>query len=211
MKLTKCFCALILTTSVLTACNQNEQNATPVGSENNVQTEEKNTIKKHDSVNLPVNVFVNKNYMIEGQQVTYLRSITDVAIREFDEATEIEFLDTYGSAISNQGFDLQNDYKLLEITMKQETKEEARSKPYDTLILENSSLVIGDIELGNQNDFIMYQQNVLGTDYKVGRTFDETGRLLMAIPNEYANEPNLQLRVIQELDGEKKYIYIDLN
>ena len=96
--------------------------------------------------------------------------------------------------------------------MKQETQEEARSRPYEALMLnEGSGLVIGDNELANQNEFIMYQQEFLTTDYKVGDTLDETGKILMAIPNSYANDPNLQIRIKQELDGEKKYIYVDMN
>jgi hypothetical protein len=79
------------------------------------------------------------------------------------------------------------------------------------MLSEGSGLVIGDSELANQNEFIMYQQEFLTTDYKVGNTLDETGNLLMAIPNSYANNPNLQIRTKQELDGEKKYIYIDVN
>lgn len=210
-KLTKKLVVLSLSVSVLSACAQQENS--PVNKkENTVQTHEKKEVKKHETVSLPVNVFVNKNYKIEGQQVTYSRSITDVTIQDFDEATEIEYLDLYGQSVRSQGFDLQNDYKLLVITMKQETQEEARSKPYEALMLsEGSGLVIGDSELANQNEFIMYQQEFLTTDYKVGNTLDETGNLLMAIPNSYANDPNLQIRTKQELDGEKKYIYIDVN
>ena len=69
------------------------ENKIPVNGEKEIQTPVKDVVKKHETVNLPVNIFVNKNYKIEGQQVTYSRSITDVAIQSFDEATEIEYLD----------------------------------------------------------------------------------------------------------------------
>lgn len=210
MILSKKILVLIAATSVLSACNQNE-NQLPVNGEKEIQAPAKNVVKKHETVSLPVNVFVNKNYKIEGQQVTYSRSITDVTIQGFDEETEIEYLDLYGQSVRSQGFDLQNDYKLLVITMKQETQEEARSKPYEELMLsEGSGLVIGDSELANQNEFIMYQQEFLTTDYKLSKTFDEKGEILMAIPNEYADDPNLQFRIKQVLDDEKKYIYVDM-
>ena len=211
MKLTKHFYTFVLAASVLSGCNQNE-NQMPVNSESKIETPEVNAIKKHAAVNLPVNVYVDSNYKIEGQQVKYSRSITKVAIQNFDEATEIEFLDRYGNAVRSQGFDLQNEYKLLVITMKQEVKEEARSRPREAFMFnEGSGLVIGDSNLSIQNEFLRYQEEFLTKDFKVGRTFDETGKILMAIPKDYANDQNLQLRINQDIEGEKKYIYIDVN
>lgn len=210
MKFTKSFLVLILSVSVLSACNQNDNNGTKNGS-SEIQTPVKKDVEKNDSVNLPVDIFVESNYKIEGQQVTFARSITNVEIRDFDESSEIEFLERYDNDVRRQGFDLQKDFKLLVVTMKQETKEEARSKPLEALMFnEGSGLVIGDVELASQNDFIMYQQEFLAIDYKVGKTLEGEGNALIAIPKEIANDPNLQLRINQKIDNENKYIYIDL-
>lgn len=211
MNMTKKLAIIVLSVSVLSACGQ-EENGPVNSNDGTAKTHETKEVKKHESEKLPVAIYMDSDYKIEGQQVGFQRIITSVEMKEFNESTEIEFYDRYDKEVRNQGFDLQNDFKVLEIKMKQETKEEARSRPLEAFMLnDGSGLVIGDNELGSQDDFLMYQQAFLTTDYKVGKKLDETGDILMAIPKEYADNPNLQLRIKQQLDDEKKYIYIDLN
>ncbi|MED4455627.1 hypothetical protein [Metabacillus fastidiosus] len=202
---------IVLSASVMAACGQEDK--TSLNSESStVQTYNKQESEKHASEKLPVNIYMDNDYKVEGQQVGFQRTITNVEIKEFSETSELEFYEFYDRALRNQGLDLQKDYKLLEIDMKKEAKEEARSRPLEAFMLsDGSGLVIGDNELASQNEFLMYQQDFLATDFKVGKTLEGTGSILMAIPNEYADDPNLQLRIKQQIDDEKKYIYIDLN
>lgn len=210
MKLTKKVAAVFLSASVLAACNQGEKVA--VNKNEEVQKPIKEEIQKHEAATLPVTIFSDSSYKIEGETVAFDRSIQSIEMKDFDEPSELEFYDRYGKTVRNQGFNLQQDYKLLKILLKQETKEEARSKPLEAFMLnEGSGLVIGDTELASQNEFLLYQQEFLSTDFKVGKTLEGKGEILMAIPREFADDPNLQFRVIQNIDSMKKNIYIDLN
>lgn len=209
--MTKKLAIIVLSVSVLSACGQEENR--PVNSnDGTAKTHETKEVKKHESEKLPVAIYMDSDYKIEGQQVGFKRTITKVEMKNFTESSEVEFYDRYDKTVRNQGLDLQNDYKLLEINIKHETEKEARSRPYEAYMLnDGSGLVVGDNELASQNDFLMYQQDFLARDFKVGKTFEGTGNIMMAIPKEYAVDPNLQLRIEQQIDKTKKYIYIDLN
>lgn len=210
MKLAKKLIFLALSVSVLSACGQ--ENSPKNGIDNPIKTPDKKEVKKHESEKLPVTIYSDSDYNIEGDQVGFKRIITNVQMKDFDESLEIEFYDSYDNEVRNQGFDLQKDYKLLLIDMKHETEEVARSHPYEPFMLnKGSGLVIGENELASQNEFLMYQQEFLAQDFLVGSTNDETGDIMMAIPKEYADDPNLQLKILQQIDDEKKYIYVDLN
>lgn len=45
----------------------------------------------------------------------------------------------------------------------------------------------------------------------VGRTIKESGNIVLAIPNEYAKNKSLQLKLVQKIDGKNQLVYIDLN
>ncbi len=212
MKLTKKLAFIVLSVSVLSACAQQEQVNSPINENDDTnQVHEEKEVKKHESEKLPVTIFSDNEYKIEGQQVGFKRTITKVEMKDFNESSEVEFYDRYDSTVRNQGLNLQNDYKLLEIDIKHETESEARSRPHEAYMLnDGSGLVVGDNELASQNDFLMYQQDFLARDFKVGKTYEETGNIMMAIPKEYAEDPNLQFRIEQQIDEAKKYIYIDL-
>lgn len=198
---------LLLSVSVLFGCTEEEGSIIP-----NSDSEERIQIKKHETVNLPVEVFIDSNYQIEGKQVGFIRSITDIEIKDFDDPLEIEFLERYGNAVRKQGFNLQRDYKLLVINMKHEVQQAAGRSPVEGYVLNvGSGLVIGDESLINKNEFLRYQEEHMLREFKVGTTLKETGNILLAIPNEFANDENLQLKINQKLDNENKYIYIDLN
>lgn len=206
MIIRKRFLVLLLSTSVLVGCNQGDSSVTS-NPDNAIQISE----KKHEAVNLPVDIFVDSSYKIEGEQVGFTRSITDVEIKDFDDSSEIEFLERYGNAAS-QGFDLQKDFKMLVISMKHEVHKEALSRPLESYSLNaGSGLVIGDIDLLSRNELLKYAQDYISTGYMPGgSTFDETGNILLPVPNEFVNDKYLQLKITQKLDNKNNYIYIDL-
>lgn len=206
MIIRKRFLVLLLSASALVGCNQGDSSVTS-NPDSDIQISE----KKHEAVNLPVDIFVDSSYKIEGEQVGFTRSITDVEIKDFDDSSEIEFLERYGNAAS-QGFDLQKDFKMLVISMKHEVHKEALSRPLESYSLNaGSGLVIGDIDLLSRNELLKYAQDYISTGYMPGgSTFDETGNILLPVPNEFVNDKYLQLKITQKLDNKNNYIYIDL-
>ncbi|PFW16959.1 hypothetical protein COL22_01945 [Bacillus thuringiensis] len=197
----------MLFVSMLSACsgqNENvvkEQQQTPIKS-----------VKKNESVNLPVNIFKDSKYEIEMQKVGFTRSITNVEMKDFDQSSELDLRDRYNEYVSNKNLNLKKDFKLLIINMKHEIHEEARSKSHEGYLLnKGSGLVIGDNEIASQNEFLTYQQKYITTDWRAKMTSEQTGKVLLAIPNEYAKNKSLQLKLVQKIDGENKLVYIDLN
>lgn len=196
-----------MSASVLSACNQGDKTSTNQYSE--IRTPEEKVVKKHEAVNLPVDVFKNSDHKEKGQ--TFIRSITNVELKDFDETSELEFLDRYDNAVRIQNFDYPKDYKLLVITMKHEMQGD-NPNLYESFVFNaGTGLVIGDDNLAKENEFLKYQQEYVTNMFRVSSTSDESGNILLAVPNEYANEKNLQLKIVQKLDNESKYIYIDLN
>ncbi|AKR13125.1 hypothetical protein PDK93_17510 [Bacillus cereus] len=192
---------------MLSACsgqNENvvkEQQQTPIKS-----------VKKNESVNLPVNIFKDSKYEIEMQKVGFTRSITNVEMKDFDQSSELDLRDRYNEYVSNKNLNLKKDFKLLIINMKHEIHEKARSKSHEGYLLnKGSGLVIGDNEIASQNEFLAYQQKYITTDWRAKMTSEQTGKVLLAIPNEYAKNKSLQLKLVQKIDGENKLVYIDLN
>jgi hypothetical protein len=170
------------------------------------------SVKKNESVHLPVNIFENNNYKIEGQKVTFTRSITNVEIKDFDQSSELDFRDRYNDYVSKKKLNLKNDFKLLIINMKHEINEKARSNPYEGYLLnEGSGLVIGESELASENEFLEYQQRYITADHRAKSTFEQSGKILLAIPNKYAKNKSLQLKIVQKINKTNKLIYVDLN
>ncbi|EJR49899.1 hypothetical protein IIO_06495 [Bacillus cereus VD115] len=198
----------MLSASMLSACSSQSENVV----KEQQQTQAKKTVKKNESVNLPVNIFKNSNYDIAMEKFIFTRNITSVEIKDFDESSELDFRDRYNSYVSNKNLNLKNDFKLLIINMKQEINEKAKSSPLEGFVLnKGSGLVIGDKELASGNQFLEYQQTYITTAYMVGRTTKDSGNILLAIPNEYAKNKSLQLKLVQKIDGANKLVYIDLN
>lgn len=202
---------MILSVFILSACGQTE-NISPVNGENKIQSSVEKVIKKHEAVELPVIIYKDSEYdKLSGKEKTFTRRITSTEIKDFDESTEIEFLERYGNDVRRQHFDLRNDYKLLVITMSHELKgEEKRSIREAFMLNAGSGLVLGDDELAMTNEFLSYQQEYVATDYRVGKTIGETGDIFLAIPNEFADNEYLQLKVLQKLDDESTYIYVNV-
>lgn len=201
----------MLSASMLSACNNQDVNNGSNNSERH-ETSTKSNIKKNESVNLPVNIFKDSDYKIEGQKVIFTRNIINVEMKDFDDSSELDFRDRYNSYVSNKNLNLKNDFKLLIINMKHEINEKARRSPHEGFLLnKGSGLVIGDKELASENEFLEYQQTNITTDYMVKKTSEESGDILLAIPNEYAKNKSLQLKLVQKIDGENKLVYIDLN
>ncbi|WP_176545371.1 hypothetical protein [Bacillus pseudomycoides] len=197
----------MLSASMLSACS---------GQNDNVVKEHQQTpiksVKKNESVNLPVNIFENNNYKIEGQKVTFTRSITNVEMKDFDQSSELDFRDRYNDYVSKKNLNLKNDFKLLIINMKHEINEKARSNPYEGYLLnEGSGLVIGENELASENEFLEYQQTYITADHRAKSTFEQSGKILLAIPNKYAKNKSLQLKIVQKINKTNKLVYVDLN
>lgn len=216
MKLTKKILFLVLSASVLSACNQGSKNLPVYGdNQNQIPASEvaDKVVKKHETVQLPVNIYQNSDYDSFNsfrKKITFTRTITSVEVKEFDESTEIEFSEFYGHN-RTQHIDLQKHYKLLVINMSHELKGDEK-KPFEPFMLNAGSvLVIGEDEIALMDEFLNYQQQAIATDYKMGSTFDETGYIFLAIPNQFAENKNLQLKILQKLDDVKKYIYIDVS
>ncbi|PGW73721.1 hypothetical protein [Bacillus thuringiensis] len=197
----------MLSVSMLSACSSKSENVVKEQQQTPIKS-----VKKNESVNLPVNIFKDSKYEIEMQKVGFTRSITNVEMKDFDQSSELDLRDRYNEYVSNKNLNLKKDFKLLIINMKHEIHEKARSKSHEGYLLnKGSGLVIGDNEIASQNEFLAYQQKYITTDWRAKMTSEQTGKLLLAIPNEYAKNKSLQLKLVQKIDGENKLVYIDLN
>ncbi|WP_176543227.1 hypothetical protein [Bacillus pseudomycoides] len=197
----------MLSASMLSACNSQNDNVVKEHQQTPIKS-----VKKNESVHLPVNIFENNNYKIEGQKVTFTRSITNVEMKDFDQSSELDFRDRYNDYVSKKNLNLKNDFKLLIINMKHEINEKARSNPYEGYSLnEGSGLVIGENELASENEFLEYQQTYITADHRAKSTFEQSGKILLAIPNKYAKNKSLQLKVVQKINKTNKLVYVDLN
>lgn len=192
---------------MLSACSDQNENVVKEQQQTPIKS-----VKKNESVNLPVNIFKDSKYEIEMQKVGFTRSITNVEMKDFDQSSELDLRDRYNEYVSNKNLNLKKDFKLLIINMKHEIHEKARSKSHEGYLLnKGSGLVIGDNEIASQNEFLAYQQKYITTDWRAKMTSEQTGKVLLAIPNEYAKNKSLQLKLVQKIDGENKLVYIDLN
>lgn len=197
----------MLSVSMLSACSSQNENIVKEQQQTSIKS-----VKKNESVHLPVNIFENNNYKIEGQKVTFTRSITNVEMKDFDQSSELDFRDRYNDYVSKKNLNLKNDFKLLIINMKHEISEKARSNPYEGYLLnEGSGLVIGENELASENEFLEYQQKYITADHRAKSTFEQSGKILLAIPNKYAKNKSLQLKIVQKINKTNKLVYVDLN
>ncbi|WP_230876518.1 hypothetical protein [Bacillus sp. SRB1LM] len=197
----------MLSASMLAACSSQNENIVKEQQQTSIKS-----VKKNESVHLPVNIFENNNYKIEGQKVTFTRSITNIEMKDFDQSSELDFRDRYNDYVSKKNLNLKNDFKLLIINMKHEISEKARSNPYEGYLLnEGSGLVIGENELASENEFLDYQQKYITADHRAKSTFEQSGKILLAIPNKYAKNKSLQLKIVQKINKTNKLVYVDLN
>lgn len=165
-------------------------------------------------MNLPVEIFTTDNLKIEGNIHNYKRTITSVKVEDFNDQNTLDYLDVFKSLVNNQKLNLQDDFKLLTVTMEQQVMEKARSKPYEPLKLNTgSTLVVGENDMALQNDVLSQQINYYTSKFFAG-TNDVQGNVLIAIPEEIANNQNLQLKVVQEFKNKdnvkKEIVFIDL-
>nr|WP_206705008.1 hypothetical protein [Bacillus thuringiensis] len=207
MKITKRALFIIVSVSLLGACSEPKDNRVTEHQQTTIKS-----VKKNESVHVPLNIFENNNYKIEGQKVTFTRSITNVEMKDFDQSSELDFRDRYNDYVSKKNLNLKNDFKLLIIHMKHEINEKARSNPYEGYLLNvGSGLVIGDNELASENEFLEYKQTYITADHSAKSTFEQSGKILLAIPNKYAKNKRLQLKIVQKINKTNKLVYIDLN
>ncbi|PGM60830.1 hypothetical protein [Bacillus cereus] len=207
LRITKKALFILVSVSLLGACSELKDNRVIEHQETPIKS-----VKKNESVHLPINIFENNNYKIEGLKVTFTRSITNVEIKDFDQSSELDFRDRYNDYVSKNNLNLKNDFKLLIISMKHEINEKARSNPYEGYLLnESSGLVIGESELASENEFLEYQQRYITADHRAKSTFEQSGKILLAIPNKCAKNKSLQLKIVQKINKTNKLVYVDLN
>ncbi|HEQ3527727.1 TPA: hypothetical protein VGS93_004180 [Bacillus cereus] len=207
LRITKKALFILVSVSLLGACSELKDNRVIEHQETPIKS-----VKKNESVHLPINIFENNNYKIEGLKVTFTRSITNVEIKDFDQSSELDFRDRYNDYVSENNLNLKNDFKLLIISMKHEINEKARSNPYEGYLLnEGSGLVIGESELASENEFLEYQQRYITADHRAKSTFEQSGKILLAIPNKCAKNKSLQLKIVQKINKTNKLVYVDLN
>lgn len=211
--LTKKILVLSSTTLILFGCSS-AGNSVEDPQKNPTEKVEKNIVQKNESVNLPVEIFTTDNLKIEGNIHNYKRTITSVKVEDFNDQNTLDYLDVFKSLVNNQKLNLQDDFKLLTVTLKQQVMEKARSKPYEPLKLNiGSTLVVGENDMALQNDVLSQQINYYTSKFFAG-TNDVQGNVLIAIPKEIANNQNLQLKVVQEFKNKdnvkKEIVFIDL-
>ncbi|MBG9580679.1 hypothetical protein ABE42_16100, partial [Bacillus thuringiensis] len=68
-----------------------------------------------------------------------------------------------------------------------------------------------DNELASENEFLEYKQTYITADHSAKSTFEQSGKILLAIPNKYAKNKRLQLKIVQKINKTNKLVYIDLN
>ncbi|MEH7153552.1 hypothetical protein V7095_24865 [Bacillus thuringiensis] len=97
LRITKTALFILVSVSLLGACSELKDNRVTKKQETPIKS-----VKKNEAVHLPVNIFENNNYKIEGQKVTFTRSITNVEIKDFDQSSELDFRDRYNDYVSKK-------------------------------------------------------------------------------------------------------------
>ncbi|MGG5373468.1 hypothetical protein [Enterococcus sp. AZ196] len=169
--------------------------------------------KKHAATNLPVTIYVDSEYnKLVGRNDSFSRIITGFDFKEFNDSEAIRFKEVYGNIIERNFHNFRDDYKLLVLYLTHKIETTANDRPLESFMLnKGSALVIGDDELGTYDDLVLYQQEFLTTDYRVKRSLEPNGEILLAVPKSYAENKDLQLRISEKIDGESSYVYLDLN
>lgn len=173
--------------------------------------------KKHAATSLPVTIYVDSGYnKLVGKNDKFSRIITSLKLKDFSDNESIRFKEIYGSVIERDYPNFREEYKLLVLSMTHKIETEATDSPTDSpfeayKLNVGSALVIGDDELGKYDDLVSYQQEFLTTDYRVKRSLEPNGEILLAVPKSYAENKDLQLRISEKIDDKSNYVYLNLN
>ncbi|MDO7285902.1 hypothetical protein Q5W88_21600 [Shouchella clausii] len=189
-----------LSISLVSACTNDGQEMESTDVDARVSTNE--------SVKLPVAIYKKDNYYA-GEDVSFIRTIEEVEVSDFDESTAIDFTDRYDSQIKNLDLDLINDYKRVLISMSHATEGETTKKPLEAFILDETS----EILLNNEpvlDDEVVHQVKLSTLDYRMGSTHDDNGDIVFAIPKERF-QGHLQLKTIARDNESTEVIYITLD
>lgn len=207
MKFTKPIAIMFVAASLLTGCGDS-QNSNKNDNDNFIV---KQSVKKHEAVELPTEIYVDSDYnKLYGLESTFKRVITAVEVSDFDEQSAVEFLNRYDSAVERQNFNLVKDFKLLKISLSHVLEGDTKFVPSEAFMLnEGSGLVLGERNISNEDEFLGHQLSYISTDYRVGKTSDETGDILLAVPKEFV-DAHLQLKIRKKHNKEVNDIYIDL-
>lgn len=202
----KTLATIILSSTILIACNSENTSETDIENNSNIDTVE---VIKNPSVALPVNIFVNSDYdKFASADITFTRTINAVSISDFTQDEVATFKKKYGSVFDNYNLDI-SKYKKLKIELSHNFEGDEKYEGLESFILDkDTNFVAGEYDL-TANEIVNEQLNYLSIDYKVGANFDTTQEIEIAIPNEFISE-HLQLKTIQQLDDQAKEIYINL-
>lgn len=205
MKFAKVLTTVLLSATLLAACGEKNDS---VIEKTNV---ENTNVKKHESVELPVTIYSDSDYgKSSGKNTLFQRNIESVAVEAFTEESQEIFLSKYDDVVRRQNFDLINDFKLLKLTLSHEVEGESNTKAREAFMLNSGSdLVIGDKKLSMESPFLQHQLEYVATEYRMGKTYDESGEIWLAVPKEMAIA-HLQLNIKQKKDDVIDNIYIDL-
>ena len=194
----------ILSIVLITACSDSTEDIQVSGKD--TEDTEDATTKKHESVELPVKTFSKENYY-PGEDITFIRSIESVNVSDFTEDTVIEIEDRYNH-LREMNLDLINEYKLVSLSMTHEVEGDTTKSPLEAFILDKNSEIHFNAEPIADN-VVIQQVKQSTVDYRMGKTHDDKGEVLFAIPRGYF-EGNLQLKTTVRNNGNNEVIYIDL-
>jgi len=193
---------------LLVGCND-----TNTKNETNTTTHEKQEITKDQvvkqSVDLPVDIFFKEQYF-PGEDVSFTRSIKSVQVEDFKDADEEQsFFDRYSTNFRPMIKDNLHDYKKVTIDMFQKFDKEWHKDFYEAFILDKTSAIFVGEEV-TDNPVLNEQFKTITTDYKAGKTGEETGEIILAIPKDLMKN-KVQLKTVKRIDDEPETIYVDLN
>lgn len=204
MKVKKLGTAAILATALLitTGCQDTQKNSEVT---NNV-TGNVSSVKKHESVDLPITIYTKENYnMLEN--ATFTRTIDSIEVGDFTKATVVEFENIYDD-IRDLSLDLINEYKRVSIQMTH-TIDGKTSQPYQAFVLDKNSEIHFNAE-PIQDEIVKYQIKMASTDYVMGANTNKKGEIILAIPKAYF-DGNLQLKTVTKTNNDiNEVVYIDL-
>lgn len=211
MNLPKKIVALSFSALLLAACGNDTSTTVNNTAETDKIPQNVQKIEKNKTAKLPLEIFKDSSYKVEGEIFTFTRTVEKVVLKNFDDDNILEFYNRYDNYVREQNVDLKNNYMLLEIDVRHSLDKQARRKQQESFIFnEGSGLVIGDRELGKDDEFLNHQQKYITKNYNVNSTSKDTGNVLLAVPIEYLQGDLLQFKFIQKLNSEDSVSYIDV-
>lgn len=197
----------LLFSFLLVGCSQNNSKV-----DVRVSETKKERSVKHESISLPLTYFKDSKYNNElGRNDIFQKNLLSVDLKGFDDDLETQFLTFYDSSVTRNIDGLKDNYKLLVLNVEKKLESKKGDTPLESFNLnKNSDLVIGDDNLSNKDNFIAKQIEFICNKTRVKQSLDKEGKMYIAIPKIYANDSNLQFKIMTNIDGEEKFSYINI-